>query len=273
MISCDAVLIICADGPSRCADVQSRLRATGAFITVDTFLAMSANDGGAGTPTAAQLAAYHAVLVHSNNFYFRFADSVFADPVLLGDRLAAYHNQGGGVVVAGFANFAGYRLKGAYGTASNGYSLTEYTQGGGCVANWCPSNSLGDVLEPESPLMLGVGALSSTTAYFSTAPMLFGRAVVVARWRGDGQEPLILRGTRGNRTLVELNFYPPSSSAHPDLWNGDGALLLRNGLKYSRCMRCGKGTYADAGDGKGRACACTCPSHMGCACARVHLRL
>ncbi len=62
---------------------------------------------------------------------------------------------------------------------------------------------------------------------------------------------LVLRGTRGGRTLVELNFWPVSSRVASPGWTGDGAQLLRNGLKYSRCMPCAAGTYAAAGAGGG----------------------
>jgi hypothetical protein len=216
--------------------VQSLLRGTAAFSTVDVFLAQSAADGGSGTPTASQLAAYHAVLAYDDN--------LFADPVLLGDRLAAYHDQGGGVVVSGAALVGDTRrLQGAYGTPGNGYALLDYAQG--AVAD--TSDSLGDVLEPLSPLMAGVASLSATAAYRSTAPLIAGRAVEVARWRSSAA-PLVLRGMRGNRTLVELNFIPtPWSFAENGYWVGDGASLMRNALKYSRCLPCGKGTYSGAG--------------------------
>ena len=137
-------------------------------------------------------------------------------------------------------------LGGAYSLPANGYALLHYSQGG----HIGPSDSLGDVLEPQSPLMAGVTSLFSPNAYRSTAPTIAGHAVVVARWRGGGQEPLVLRGTRGNRTLVELNFFPASW-----VWFGDGAALLRNALKYSRCMPCGPGTFAEAGAVE-RDCAC-----------------
>ena len=210
--------------------MQTTLLGTGVFLIVDIFDARSASSGGSGTPTASQLAAYHAILVIS--------DPPFADPVLMGDLLAAYHDQGGGVVIACFANLnsdydSGKRLQGAYGTPSSGYALLDYAQG------WVNDRqgSLGEVLEPLSPLMVGVTSLSATSAYRSTAPPIAGRAVVVARWQGNGNEPLVLRGTRGNRTLVELNFTPVSSRAGSNLWIGSGAELLRNALKYSRCMQ------------------------------------
>ena len=228
--------------PAFSGDVQSRLQSTGAFTTVDTFDARSAIDGGSGTPTAGQLAAYDAVLAFSNN--------PFSDAVLLGDRLATYHDQGRGVVVALFSNAgnSNARMQGAYGTQANGYALLNYTSGSYIY----PSDWLGDVLESQSPLMTGVASFAASAAYRSTANVISGRGVVVARWRGGGQEPLVLRGTRGNRTLVELNFFPTSSSGFVSGWTGDGASLLRNALKYSRCMLCGPGTFAGSGAWWGR---------------------
>ncbi len=239
IISCDKVLVICAVDPSsgQCANVRSTLLSTTAFSTVDVFLAMSAGYGGSGTPTASQLAAYHAVVVLS--FWG------FEDPVLLGDRLAAYHDQGGGVVLTFATNLYGgigpTMLEGAYAAPGNGYALLNYAAAQGGYKS--PSGSLGDVLEPLSPLMAGVTSLSAEVALHGAAPPIAGRSVVVARWRGGGNEPLVLRGTRGNRTLVELNFWPVSGG-----WTGDGAALLRNAVKYSRCIL--RGT-AGAGDGGG----------------------
>jgi hypothetical protein len=221
--------------------VQSTLRGTAAFATVDTYDTRSTGIGGPGTtPTLSQLAAYDAV------FVFSFA--YFAQTDVLGDRLAAFHDQGGGVVLACFAitsDFGGNTLGGAYGSPGNGYALLNYTQGNRNEY----SDTLGDVLEPQSPLMVGVASLNASVAHRTTAPPITGRAVVVARWRGGGQEPLVLRGMRGDRTLVELNFSPPSSNVESHWWTGDGAQLMRNALKYSRCMPCGKGAFADAGAG------------------------
>jgi hypothetical protein len=218
--------------------VETTLRNTTAFAAVDTFDARSA------TPTVAYLSAYDAVLVFSGWF--------FADPALLGDRLAAYHDQGGGVVVThgvwGKVQGFSAKVEGAYGAVANGYALMDYLSGN--VTS--PSDSLGAVLESQSPLLTGVTTLAATAAYRSTAAVVAGRGAVVARWAGGGQEPLVLRGMRGNRTLVELNFFPLSSRLNANYWTGDGGALLRNALKFSRCMPCGKGTYADAGERMGR---------------------
>ena len=223
--------------------MRGQLLGTGAFATVDLFDAT----GSSSLPTVAQLAGYHAVLAFSN---LKFNNSF-----ILGDRLAAFHDQGGGVVVAAFANTGdglkpavSFQLNGAYGTVAFGYALLDYALGGYIF----PQDSLGDVLEPGSPLMAGVASLSAVQAYRSTAPVVGGRGVVVARWRGGGGEPLVVRGARGSRTLVELNFYPPSDQARSGFWTGDGAALLRNALKYSRCTLCAPGTFAAAGKARRR---------------------
>ncbi len=209
--------------------MQAILRDTGAFATVDTFDASSA------TPTPSQLAAYHAVLVYS---YYPFNDAV-----LLGDRLAAFHDLGGGVLVALFANYAGWQLQGAYGRAANGYALLDYTSG----SLLSLSDSLGEVLEQQSPLLTGVTSFASSSAYRSTANVIADRGIVVARWRSGGAEPLVIRGSRGGRTLIEVNFFPPST-----VWTGDGAALLRNALKFSRCtleqLFCDPGKFLTAGE-------------------------
>ncbi len=230
-------------------DVQAKLLGTGAFAAVDIL------DGNAGTPTLAQLAAYDAVLVSS--------EADFADASLLGDRLAAYHDGGGGVVVAYGATHvaSGLRwsqaVRGAYGTPERGYALLDYASGG----YMGPPDSLGEVLEPQSPLMAGVASLAASGAVRSTAAVVAGRGIVVARWSSGGREPLVLRGAKGDRTLVELNFHPVSSSIESIFWTGDGAALMRNALKYSRCMPCGPGTFAAAGAG-------VCVGEGGCTCER-----
>ena len=198
-------------------------------------------DANADTPDATFLAGYHAVLVYS--------DYVFLDPVLLGDNLAAYHDQGGGVVVGLWANRGrgvedySSTLQGKFGNASNGYSLLDYSQGDYS----CNENTLGEHVEPQSPLLAGVNSLSIGYGCWSTAPVVENRSVIVAKW-GSG-EPLVLRGVRGNRTLVELNFYPVSSQVDSNYYlMGDGAALLRNALKFSRCTACGPGPCPAPGE-------------------------
>ena len=131
---------------------------------------------------------------------------------------------------------------GAYGWPENGYAILDHASGN--VSS--TPESLRAFLEPQSPLLTDVVSLEAVLAHRSTAPVING-GIVVAQWGGGGQEPLVVRGVRGNRTLVELNFFPPSSSVDPSLWTGDGAALMRNALKYTRCMPCQAGTFSDTG--------------------------
>jgi hypothetical protein len=229
---CNSILIIYSDHFS--AEVLATVRGTGAFTKVDGFNAEI------GTPTMEQLAAYDAVLVYTNGR--------LQDPVLVGDRLAAYHDQGGGVVIATFASVMpdANGLQGAYAEASNGYAMMHYAQG---VYDLSP-NSIGDILEPLNPLLTDVASFCAYYGVQSTAPVISGRAVVVARWRFGSMAPLVVRGVRGNRTLVELNFFPPSIRAFVALWLGDGAALLRNALKYLRCTLCGFGSFSASIEGE-----------------------
>ena len=205
--------------------MQAKLRATGAFTSVDTF------DASGATPTSSQLATYDAVLV--------FGAQGPSDPAALGDRLAAYHDQGGGVAVVGLANCGGYSVQGAWRNPANGYALLDYAS---CVANnqRATNESLGDLLEPQSPLLAGVNSFSAYLGDKTTASIING-GVVVAKWMSG--PPLVVRGTRSRRSLVELTFFAPSNDAMWGYWSGDGAVLMRNALKYSRCMLCGPGTY------------------------------
>ncbi len=173
--------------------MQSTLQGTSAFATVDIF---NAGDLiGTPAPEESMLATYHAVLV--------FSDIFFDDPVLLGDRLAAFHDQGGGVVIAYAANLISSNVKGIYGAPDNGYALLNYDMGRDVYAT-VSGDTLGSVLELNSPLMAGVTSLSAL--YRSSAPPIADRAVVVARWRGGGQEPLVLRGKRGEQEPSGAEF-------------------------------------------------------------------
>jgi hypothetical protein len=249
--ACVSVLVIYSDMPDRA--LLEHLRDTGAFSKVDGWNgAPAALLGSSRSPTLSDMAAYDAVLVF-NTPEFGYG---FRSEVTLGDDLAAYFDQGGGVVIAYGANTghdertqwptipdSGNELRGKYGTAGNDYALLNYSGAGFSII---PSDSLGDVLEPLSPLMIGVASLNVTQAARSTASVIGGRGVVVARWRGGGQEPLVVRGARGGRNLVELNFSPASYGSIT--WAGDGAALLRNALKYSQqCRLCSPGTFAAAG--------------------------
>jgi hypothetical protein len=215
--SCTSVLVIVWSGnPQYGPNMQTLLRATGAFSTVDFF------DATAGTPTSSQLATYDAVIV--------FGAEPLANATLLGDRLVAYHNQGGGVVVAGLANCGvSARVRGAWAEPANGYALLNYATSGKSNS----ADSLGDLLEPQSPLLTSVSSFAASPWGDRTIGTVINGGVVVAKWSGG--TPFLVRGVRGGRTLVELTFYAAYVTGGWG-WTGDGMLLIRNALKYSRCM-------------------------------------
>jgi hypothetical protein len=78
--------------------VATTLQSTESFSTIDVW------DAGSDTPTAEYLSTYHAVIVLSIRS--------FDDGELLGDVLAAYHDQGGGVVVTAASNTHGIKSGG-----------------------------------------------------------------------------------------------------------------------------------------------------------------
>jgi hypothetical protein len=215
---------------SHISDVQTKLKATSAFTTVDIFDATST------TPSLSTLQPYSAVLVWC--YYDGSSYLGFASASGLGDVLAQYWDGGGAVVVASHANEYS-TLQGRFGTGTNGYILID---GASPAGQEFPSDSLGTILEPQSPLMTGVASLSASTAIRSTGPVING-GVIVAKWASNGR-PLVVRGVKAGRQLVALNMWPPSQSVAPNLWYGDGALLMRNALLYSACIPCAStGTY------------------------------
>ena len=225
------VLIVAAEDEIRTSDVQSYLNGTSSFSSVDVF------DIRSSTPSVAHLSEYHAILV--------FFDYPANDTELLGDNLASYYNAGGGVVVALFAN-AHFQnvtnklpIQGAWGNLSNGYVLTDYQ-----TALVSDGTDIGVVNEISSPLLNGFVSLS---ARWQGTGVVINNAVTVASWVYS-KRPLILRGSRGNRTLVELNFYPPSSASYNEGWIGSGAVIIRNALWFSRCAACSIGSYSPNGN-------------------------
>ena len=95
--------ILCAWADNDAPGYRAAISAAAGGATVDYF------DASAGTPTAAQLAAYDCVYTHPNFAY--------ADRVLLGNRLADFVDAGGKVILGVFcaipeAQFAGTALSG-----------------------------------------------------------------------------------------------------------------------------------------------------------------
>lgn len=196
-------------------DVQDKLLASGFFEAVTVI------NAGLETPSVGTLSAYDGILVWTN-FDLDDTDQ-------LGDNLAQYVDNGGGVVVAVFANTSDItqrKLGGRWDVED--YDVIE--AGLGSVAG---SATLGIVSIPDHPLVNGVssfdgGALSSRPTVGSLLP----GATLVASW-SDGSPLVALRSDLpGNR--VDLGMYPPSSDVSSIFWDSstDGDALLANALLF-----------------------------------------
>ncbi len=197
-------------------DPQSRLIASGAFASVTV---INAN---ATTPTVADLSAFDAVLVWSN--------LAFANSDLLGDNLAHYVNNGGGVVIATFANSS----PDAFDAPGGLWESHEYEiviPHGGTTSG---AAALGTVLQPAHPIMAGVATFSGGTGSFRpTTTSLYSSSQLIATW-SDGSTLVAVRDdTVGAR--VDLGFYPPSDTVMAEFWDSatNGDLLLVNALLYA----------------------------------------
>ena len=207
-----ALLVHGEDDSDRATDVQTKLQATGAFVSVGVFDALH------NSPTLSLLRQYTVVFV--------FRNGGFLSTSALGDVLADYWDGGGAVVVA--YNAVINLNDGRFGRAPNGYVLLDRSG-----SDDERSDRLGTLEEPQSPILAGVATLTASQ-YRSTGAVING-GVVVARWRSG--YPLVVRKYRSGRPLVELNLWPPSSdaSSSSSSWRGDGAALMRNALLYASC--------------------------------------
>jgi LruC domain-containing protein len=205
----ERVLVVAAEDDFITAQVRNGLAATGRYASVDAFNATEA------TPTSEKLAGYTAVLTWSNWPY--------QDTEALGNALGTYYKAGGRVVTAPFAeSTAPWALGGEFGRA---FTLIA-TNGGYAYQS---NGALGAVLEPTSPLLVGVRSFVAPGAYYSTGALRPG-AVVVARWNFG--VPLLVRGVANGRNRADLNFYPAPSTVSPGYWSGDGYLMMANALDY-----------------------------------------
>ena len=215
--SATRVAIFGAPGlPAYNADVQSKILGVGTIGQVDAFLVTAGNP----VPTLADLRKYQAVLVYS--------DASFNNNVALGNVLADYVDQGGGVVLAtfGFWSSGGLSMQGRL--VTGGYlPFTTAGQSG--------ASGLGMVKDQLShPILDGVAAFNGGSAGFHNSSITTNNgATLVAHW-SNGQ-PLVGAREAGAGRVVGLNFYPPSSDALSGGWTSstDGGRLMANALLWS----------------------------------------
>ncbi len=207
------VALVAADHPGRVNDVKSKLAAAG---LVD----VTAIDVAAGTPTLTELQQYQAILTWSNLPY--------ANPWSLGQALADYVDQGGGVVQAVFSfNPAPPdRLDGRW--RADAYEpFSSAASDRGAFLTLVPAK--------PHPILNGVNSFNGGGFSFHGNVQPQACADVVARWSND--RPLVAArlGPHGGR-VIGLNFYPPSNgSDNSDFWvaSTDGGILMANALRFA----------------------------------------
>lgn len=184
---CNMDVLVVHTAPNSAPPLVSAIQATMVFQNVaELNVQMTA-------PTAADLTPYDAVLVLIN--------ASMSDPVAVGDQLADFYDGGGRIVLLNGAQCTGFYVQGRFDT------------GGYHVVTPGPPNptmdTLGMILEPESPLAAGLTMLPSYNQHCAVTPV--GGATVVASYATTG-DPLIIRKDVGGRQRVDLNFFPVTLS-------------------------------------------------------------
>jgi hypothetical protein len=203
-------LLLAADDVSYVTDVQTYLMNTGMFNLVDTEIN--------STPTLETLRNYDAILV--------WADNSLDDTV--GDTLAAYIDEGGGVVSAVFNLFTGWGIEGTrFNTDYLLLNLGNYASGA--------TTTLGTVYDANHPIMEGVTSLTNPNEYRSNNATMTTGSEVIAEW-SDGLPLVVVKENLGpaNARRADINIFPPSSTIRGDFWDAstDGDIILANALLW-----------------------------------------
>ncbi|MEW6252184.1 MAG: PEP-CTERM sorting domain-containing protein [Planctomycetota bacterium] len=211
--SAQDIALLYADSAAYANDVAAKLTGTGLFASITPIGVTTM------TPTLQQLQAYDAVLTWTNQSY----QSASA----MGDVLADYVDAGGGVVVGVFATSTTTANRSLTGRWSNGYDVIVPRSG-----NFTGHATLGTILVPNHPIMLGVSTFDGGTSSFrpSTTAVTAGSTRIV-EW-SDGKT-LIAVGASPHR--ADLGFFPVSNAASTNSWlsTTDGARLMANALLYT----------------------------------------
>jgi len=207
-------LVIGAEGggdkDERLEDVKAKLISSG-IGSVDTFNARIK------TPTYDLLGKYNAVLFFSYHGFNQHE---------LGNLLAQYVDDGGGVVIGTYSNCGrGNRLEGRW--CDFGYDPISLGS-----TSRTKALSIGKSI-PNHPILRGVRVFNGGTQSSHGDGKPHPEANIVAEWANG--RPLIAELTKFYGSVVGLNFYPPSSDVAEGCWNpnsADGKTLLSNALLY-----------------------------------------
>jgi predicted ester cyclase len=174
-----------------------------------------------GTPTLDQLENYDAVVTWSNYQPY--------DREALGNVLADYVDQGGGVVIGAFA-FSGTSWWGIGGRIMDPSYTPLASQNSGNHFNW----STMEIVNPSHPIMNGV---TTATDFYRDYTMLTNGSELVARWN-DGENFVAAKGN-----IVGVNSYFGDSYQY----SGDVPAIVHNSLLFVA----GEGRWLSAGQTSG----------------------
>jgi len=195
--STDMTVLIVGNGDR--SEIQAQLLAFSDISVVDLF------DTDAGTPTLAELMDYRTVIL-ANNW-------AFSDPVNLGNILADYVDQGGGVVQTEASFTDNWTLAGRFMT--DGYSA--FNIGSGPLSSPATLASF----NANHFIMSGVSAVTNVLPV--TASLAPG-----AQWVADWDIGEVFVATQGDRVVGVNGFV-----ADPGYWTGDMPLVLHNALAWA----------------------------------------
>ena len=207
------VAVIGANTSSKNKDIANGLLETKNFSGVTVI------DARVVTPSLTELKKFDSVLVY-NNYTYR-------DSKKLGDNLANYAEQGGGVVTMVFESSTRLGttrpLQGRWVSKKYGVFNASSTD----TRNW---NYIGDILQKNHPL---VQDFKSFKGYYRLNKRTTANgSSLIARWK-DGIPLVVCRNDVVS--VVGLNFYPVSNRVMSNGWdkNTDGWNLMANSLKWS----------------------------------------
>jgi hypothetical protein len=210
-------LVAFADYPAYGKQVRDSLMAhdsSGLFSAIDTF-----NVGSSG----GRILSLATLITGGYGVVLTFSDYAYVDRIAMGDTLAAFMDQGGGVVVGCFADYipgSGYDLAGRYGT-----QYMPFVK----VGNTFTAGTIGTVYLPGHPIMQGVSQVS--VGNYKTSSTTLQHGVRIADFSGGTNILAAAFDTLGRRT-AELGFWP-ATFAGGQSWGPHNTRMMLNAMCWA----------------------------------------
>jgi hypothetical protein len=188
------IALLHADTAAHAETVKARLNAAG--LADVTIIDVGDSSGTGVTPTLGDLQQYHAILTWSNFGYL--------NRDVLGDTLAAYVDDGGGIVQAAFSFDMGAASPGGRWDAEQYSVFTLATAEPGFGLALVPT-------QPAHPILNGTAFDPGGVNFFS-ASLLQGGSEAVAHWN-NGYPLVATRPGPAGGNIVGLNLFPTMGEA------------------------------------------------------------